>query len=135
MTMTGEQIRESFDRDPRVLAHNGDVPASVIAATADRLSKSTNRRACFQAHEQRDRQADTQPGLIDDEVATLTGLELVEARRRCSDLRSLGLIEWLVEDGRKVTRRSNHGRPATVCVLTPYGRQVADGWPPVPVRY
>lgn len=129
---TGEQIRRGFDRDPRTLAHTNDVPASRIAAECDRLAKSSHRRACFQAHVNREHVvAALPPGMIDDEVAAATGLELVEARRRCSDLRALGLIEWLVEGGVKVTRSSNHRRPATVCVLTPYGRQVADGWPPL----
>lgn len=114
--MSAEQLR--FDVPPSVLAHADDVETSHEAAAAHPGERASHRRACLVQHE-----IFSGSGLIDDEVATFTGFDLIEARRRCSDLRNLGLIEWLMVNGKPLTRVTDYGRPARVSVITPAGRK------------
>lgn len=109
-----------------VPAHTDDVPTSHAAAAQNRAGKASNRRACLVVHGEH-----AQAGLIDDEVASLTGLELIEARRRCSDLRRLGLIDWLMAPilvgpsalSAPLTRTSNLGHKSAVSVITAAGME------------
>lgn len=93
---------------PRILAHARDPRTSHDAAAGNAGGKASNRRACLTAH-----RVHQETGLIDDEVSSLTGLELIEARRRCTDLRNSGLLRFT-----ETTRTSNMGRQATVSVIT-----------------
>lgn len=71
-------------------------------------------------------------GLTDDELGALAGApdhKHQSYRRRGSDLRPLGLIEWLFDDGdppKIVKRRTNKGKgaPSGVCVITAKGIEV-----------
>jgi hypothetical protein len=117
----------TFTVEPRKLARSGDVATAKAGATL--RGKDTHRRACLAAHaEAHDNYvaAGGPPytsGLIDDEVAALTGLDLQEARRRCVDLRNLGLLEWKRDDlGRIETRTNPAGNASSVSRLTPAGR-------------
>lgn len=104
----------SLEVQPRTLAHTRDPGTSHDAAARNRAGKATHRRACLEAHFRQDASS----GLIDDEVASLTGLDLIEARRRCTDLRNAGLLEFT-----RITRTSNMGRQATVSIITHAGRE------------
>jgi hypothetical protein len=99
------------DVPPRKLAHTRDPDTSHEAARLGSAKKASGRSACLRAH------ATNPAGLTDDEVAGLTAIELHEARRRCTDLRNAGLIEFLDS-----SRPSGSGRRATVSAIT------ADGW-------
>jgi uncharacterized protein (DUF1684 family) len=113
--MPDEQL--TFTVEPRKLARTGDVATAKAGATL--RGKDTHRRACLTAHAR----PDATSGLIDDEVAALTGLDLQEARRRCVDLRNLGLLEWKRDDlGRIETRTNPAGNASSVSRLTPAGR-------------
>jgi hypothetical protein len=103
----------SFEVPARKLAHTDDPPTARDAAERNRLGKASNRRACLQQHRVFGR-----TGLIDDEVASLTGLSIIEARRRCTDLRNAGLIRFM-----EGTRTSDMGRQATISVITTAGRE------------
>lgn len=107
-----------FERPERVLAHTDDPETSHDAAASNPLGKNSNRRACLEAHEQASRF--TPPGLTDDEIAAITRLDLIEARRRCSDLRSLGFLAWTKPLD---YRRTDLGQQARVSVITPAGRE------------
>jgi hypothetical protein len=100
------------DVPPRKLAHTHDPDTSHAAAALNAGGKASNRRECLLVHVRH-----FQTGLIDDEVASLTGLDLIEARRRCSDLRNAGLLRFVIG----LTRTSNWGRQATVSMITPAG--------------
>jgi hypothetical protein len=100
-------LDEQLSFDAQHLAHRADPPSAHAAAQL--RGKETHRRACLAAH-----LADPS-GLTDDEVAQRTGIELHEARRRCSDLRNLGLIAWQRNSsGRVVTRTNPAGNPSSV---------------------
>lgn len=123
--MSAEQL--SLEVQPRTLAHTDDVVTSHAAAAQNRAGKASNRRACLETH---NRVREHEPiGLTDDEVAERTGLELIEARRRCSDLRRLGLIEWLMAPilvgpsplSAPLTRKTALGRKSAVSVITQAG--------------
>jgi hypothetical protein len=109
--MNAESQLRLDDVPPRTLAHTRDPQTSIDAARLGSAKKASGRRACLQIH------ATNPSGLIDDEVSLLTGIELHETRRRCTDLRNAGLIEFL-----SATRPSNSGRHSTVSAIT------ADGW-------
>lgn len=108
--MSAEQLSLT-DVPPRSLAHTHDPDSSMEAARLGSAKKRSGRRACLQMH------SINPSGLIDDEVSALTGIELHETRRRCTDLRNAGLIEFL-----SVSRPSSSGRRSTVSAIT------ADGW-------
>ena len=96
---------------PRTLVHTDDIATSHDAAAANQEVKGAHRRLCLEAH-----RADPD-GLTDQDVSDITGLELIEARRRCSDLRNLGLIRWLRDDeGRVLTMPTRLGRRGGICV-------------------
>jgi hypothetical protein len=99
----------------RRLARDVDVETSHLAAAANAVGKCTNRRICLDAHR------NAIAGLTDDEVRTITNLPDVEANRRCTDLRNLGLIRWMLVDGEPVHRPTRRGRPARVSVITEAG--------------
>lgn len=103
----------SLEVQPRTLAHTDDPGTSHDAAARNRAGRATHRRACLEAHGRF-----PFSGLIDDEAASLTGLEIIEARRRCTDLRNAGLLQFA-----PITRTSNMGRQATVSVITRAGRE------------
>lgn len=103
-------------REPRTLAHRSDVETSKIAAGFAAV-KGTSRAKLLVAHK-----GFPTSGLTDDEAAAYAGIELHEARRRCSDLRALGLIGWLERrDGVFETRPTASGRNATVSRITQAG--------------
>lgn len=108
-----EQIRADraafAGRPAHTLAHSRDPETSHDAAARNAGGKASNRRACLLAHVRH-----FQTGLIDDEVASLTRLDIIEARRRCTDLRNAGLLRFVVG----LTRTSNMGRQATVSMIT-----------------
>lgn len=114
-------------RPARELARTEDVETSHEAAAANPAGKRTNRRVALDLHRQHPE------GLIDDAVSQLSGgqLDVHEATRRCLDLRKLKnpgpLLEWLIQDGEPVFRKTRSGRNARVSVLTPLGRSVANG--------
>lgn len=110
------------------LSHARDPDSSRLAA-ASSLPKVTNRRLCLLAHASQPWDYD---GLTDDEVAKITTIELHEARRRCSDLRNLGLLAWLYTPGDPhvltgvpviVTRKNAGGHKSSVSVITNAGRK------------
>lgn len=117
---TSEQVR--LYREARKLSHRADPETAKQAAAAGALRKNTHRRLCLHYHAEK---AQFHGGLTDDEVSEYTGLELHEARRRCSDLRNLGLIAWVVlPDGRRVSRPSRMGGRSTASLITPLGVEV-----------
>jgi hypothetical protein len=115
-SVSAEQL--SLSVEPRVLARATDVETSHAAAAANRGLKASHRRDCLVQHDRFGR-----TGLIDDEVSVFTGLSEHETGRRCSDLRRLGLIEWLEVDGKPVTRMTRLERQARVSIITPAGRE------------
>jgi len=65
-------------------------------------------------------------GLTDEEAgarAALAGHEIKGYWKRCSDLRTLGLIEDL-----GIRRRLLSGSQGIVCAITPQGRDTVRGW-------
>ncbi len=67
-------------------------------------------------------------GLTDEEAHNVATGETGECWwHRASDLRGLGLIEWLESDGRSVTRPGKSKRQRQVSVITFDGLQVAQG--------
>lgn len=111
MGLVNEQLR--FEVPAVKLAHTDDPPTARDAAERNRIGKATHRRACLAMHAQF-----ATTGLIDDEVSSLTGLSIIEARRRCTDLRNSGLIKFTPH-----TRTSDMGRAATISMITPAGRE------------
>jgi hypothetical protein len=105
---------------PHTLAHASDPPSSIDAARQNQAGKVSGRRAILETHQY------WYEGLTDDECSYLTGIELHECRRRCTDLRNAGLIEFAVsrvEPGRFLSRESNSGRRSTVSVITAAGHR------------
>lgn len=111
-----EQLRlVVFDRDPRVLAHTGDLHTSRSAAAANRLLRATHRHAVLAVYNEA-------KWLTDDDAAARTGLDLAEARRRCSDLRNEGLIAPARrDDGMIQTSFLASGRQGMLCSITREG--------------
>lgn len=128
----GPTEERAITRPARELAHAGDPGTAREAAGSNALGKNTNRRVCLEKH------AAAIAGLSDDECAARTGLELIEARRRCSDLRTLGLIEWMVMDHgteekpdvKAVRRPTALGKESTVSRITDAGRAALSAGAP-----
>lgn len=99
------------------LARASDPETSRAAAAANRSGKASHRMRCLETHR------DFASGLIDDELAAFLGLDSTETTRRCSDLRNMGLIAWLVLHDEPVTRLTRSGRRARVSVITQAGRE------------
>lgn len=127
-------MTEQLSIDALKLARRRDVETSKAAAAANAGGKATHRRRILQAHAQRSidhRCGRAFRGLIDDEAARIVGLDSVETTRRCSDLRNLGLLEWLFVPAGIVTnvpvlRKTRSGRSARVSVITEAGWDVLD---------
>lgn len=99
------------DVPAHILAHAHDPDTSRMAARRGSALKASGRHSCLRAH------ALHPAGLTDDEVSALTGIEIHETRRRCTDLRNAGLIEFLA----RVTRKNAQGNQCTVSAITPTG--------------
>lgn len=105
-----------IDQDTHKLRHAHDPHTSHEAAAANPTRKATHRALVLRAF------ADwPHSGLTGDEVAAETGLEVHEARRRVSDLRDLGLVEFWEVDGKRQTRASAAGVQSTVSRITQTG--------------
>lgn len=113
---SAEQVR--LYRESRKLAHRADPETAKTAAAEGALRKNTHRLLCLLAHSRY-----PTSGLTDDECSAEAGLELHEARRRCSDLRNLGLIAFVRFGDRHETRKTASGRSATVSSITAYGTE------------
>lgn len=126
-------MSEQLSIDALKLARRRDVETSKAAAAANAGGKASHRRRILQAHAQRaiDHRCGEVPGLIDDEAAQIIGLDSTETTRRCSDLRNLGLLEWLFVPAGIVTnvpvlRKTRSGRSARVSVITEAGWDALD---------
>lgn len=116
-----ERAASSPPTEPRLearkLSRSTDVETARAAGAHDLEGKQHQAMRVLQLH------ARHPDGLTDDEVDYLLGGNLW---RRCSDLRRLGLIEWLIIDGAPVTRLARSGRRARVSVITQKGRGVVE---------
>lgn len=99
------------------LARASDIETSRESASANPGGRASHRRACLSGH------VEVPGGLIDDELAEFLPMDSTECTRRCSDLRNMGLLEWLLIDGEPVTRLTRSGRRARVSVITQAGRE------------
>lgn len=110
---------------PKTLVHADDPHTSVLAAVGHPGLKSGNRVKVLRTHAMLDK------GATDDEIAGVAGLTVIEARRRSSDLRNLEYLAWVEDDeGKRVTRLSLMGSPATVSKITAKGREALETLPP-----
>lgn len=112
-------------RPAREIARTSDVETSHAAAAHAPDAKANQRREVLALH------ARHPGGLTDDEVSYLAGTDLW---RRCSDLRKLGHLAWLMTTTSPsaptgvpvpVTRKARSGRQGRVSILTPLGRAEA----------
>lgn len=118
--------RRALERPARALAHSGDVETSKQAAADSADRKSSHRRVALLLHASHR----SGGGLSDGEVSARSGgvLDLIEARRRCSDLRALGLIEWRIGgNGKPVLGQTKAGKACRVSVITPRGLAALAG--------
>lgn len=100
-------------------ARHSDPETSRLAA-GRLLSAKSQARLLLDAH------LEAPGGLTDAEAARRAGLNRdgICWWHRCSDLRALGLIEWLRDDNGKVRKmRGLHNRDVGVSVITGKGRQ------------
>jgi hypothetical protein len=93
--------------DPHELAHRDDPRTSTEAAAANAVRRGSQRRLLLAAF------ASAEGGLTYDEAGAAAGVGGYNERRRCSELRQLGLIAW-----HGTTRPGASGSSAMVCTIT-----------------
>jgi hypothetical protein len=117
--MNEDQLSLDQLRSPRTLARSTDEHTSRQAAYSI-SNRATHLRALLEVWS-------TGEELSDVEAGRRAGIERVAATRRASELRSEGLIEKVIEDGRTKTTVLPTGRLGMVCVITQKGLDALGG--------
>lgn len=111
-------------------AHRDDIETSHYAAATNTTSE-THQRMILRDHRAAELDEPRYRGFTDEESGQRTGLETVEARRRCNNLRNLGYLMF-TDETRPGIRYPT--KPNQVSIITDTGRKAlgSSTWPTAP---